>query len=78
MNKREFRIKLVEILKVAGVSQTLSRERFINCSWKKKNGGKYLFHNDIEKKACGFVICRLKKANKYYDYRSFMGEWLIQ
>jgi hypothetical protein len=74
MNKREFRHKLLDILKAADVPQTMSRERFINCNWKKKNGEKYLFHNDIEKDACRFVIKKLKKYKKYNEYQSFMRD----
>ena len=75
MNRKDFRRKLVAILKDAGVSQSLSRERFVNLSWKKVNGEKCLFLSDIEKNACSFVIKKLKEAHKYHEYRYFMGNW---
>ena len=78
MYKREFRRSLLDILKKAGISQTLSREKFINLSWHKFNNGGPLFHDAIGKKACRFVISRLKKAHSYYEYRAFMGDPLIK
>ena len=78
MYYKEFRHMLVVILDTACVPKDMRRELFIKCCWKRKNENKCLFQNDIEEKSCRFVIKKLKMANMYYEYRSFMGDWLAQ